>query len=478
MSNENPVNTDANATQTPANSVPARPSYGPNWLEIVGGVARDLGKIDIDKVNVALSTVIGEPDEEDKVAFWLTDPELVPDEVFRKFACEVRPGVPSAVVNNALINVRKKNPKTLATAQPNNSPQSNVSQPPQYAPSPVVAGRFGLGAIGSVLNTSIDVLPRTNSRSYLGSVNIKISTDVSSDSIEAAVQALVADTVGFFSVLETVQKQLGLKYKKANKTGDALYYELDEILTKKENAPIQKLLGVPVAQRYTSKKEKNEFINRLRTILMPEIKSLTEELLRWYNEFRDERKADVGAMMSGIESDTIPDMTNLLARVNSLPGTLNATFDLHGVPCAVALKFEADTIDQTLKDSRLLSKFGVTDSNMLLEELGIGSNDKMVALERNLSRFITALFEMNKQATDETSQAQYFVALAKLAKSVISDFDKFVGSSTYGNPKSQVDDENNLASRLSPTSGGKSSVLRDGSPDTSTKSTSRGYNVR
>jgi len=441
MSETNNTVTPTPNPETPAPTV----TYPARWTEIVGGFANDLKK-PIATISTALVNLLGDPSDDG--AELLLDSAVISDADLKTALTGV---APVAFVQKAINNLRK--------------PVTPVAPPvtPQPAPQPQVPISPFMGSRNPLLSNSVatNLLPQVPfGGDFLSIVAARIPLSVDPQNISAAMMALVADQAGFFKILEIIHARVQQVYatRKRASTGSDLFYYLEDILTAKENAPLQKMLGYKISQRFTSDKEKEAFLGRMRTMLMPKLLSFLEELAVWYDQLKEFRR-DPSVYFSGLGADELPDIIKVKDKAKSVAGIIDEVFGLHGIPCALSLVYEAGKVKEVIKDERLLGLFAVQNEQELLVELGIGVSLDVVRLQNDLAQLILVIVELATTDRDQITETEQVRQLALKTRTMMTDLKLF------DNPPSSV-----LATTNTDTGLEKPVIRRDGS-------NKKGYNT-
>ena len=372
------------------NQTPSSPDANEQWAAFITGFATSIGKT-VDEATEGLKKIVGEPGEE--AIELLKNEEFCPmSEIQAHF-----PDVPTARLRKSIQSLRITGRETKEAA-------------------PAVIGA-----------ASFDVLPSApDDANWLSLLKaggvLKVNTGV----VVSGIRAALASRSGLFELPQLLIDRMETHAESLDEPAGAAYYNLRELLTKRNYAEVFAALGIKGS--FATATRKNALIARLDERLWPQLRSFQGQLKAWVESWQA-GFANPGMLVTALASFAgggaglpagmmqPPETNSLRDAAESVVAIINSTFAGTGIPVASALAWDAKNITEVLENADLPAQVGAANREQMLKMLNVAVTADYVRLERNVTRFALGIMEFEKVPNGQ-SELTYIGALAMLGDQI------------------------------------------------------------
>ncbi|MEI6378735.1 MAG: hypothetical protein WCO55_03680 [Candidatus Falkowbacteria bacterium] len=365
------------------------------WNDRIGKFAAAVGK-DINEVNAALESLVGEP--VDEALQYLDNAESTPDSDIKDALKELK--IPSAKINMHLKLLRSEKAAT----------------------------DNGATVTGGVSQASYSVLPQLpDEASFLESLKIGGISKVSQADILSAVVAALANSVDIYDVPEKILVKMEEYAKTLDEPVKEDYYEMEKMITKQKYGDV--LTALNLTSNYVTEKKKNELLGNLDTILWPALHSFQSQLSAWQDSWVKSLNnpgmmvAIMTGGMSGVKMPSglmeAPDTASIRAAGEEVINKINKIFAGTGIPVARALAHNATRIMGLLNNPSLPVQINAPNKDVMLKMLGISVGAEIVRTEQSLKRYTMSILQLNSIGPD--IEHMYLSSLCQLGATIAWD---------------------------------------------------------
>ena len=308
-----------------------------------------------------------------------------------------------------LVKARKLVADLKATSKPVATPATTVAE---------------TRAIQSQFEVLLPAVP--TDESWLNALKTGGILKVDESSYIAAIRAALADRAGLYKVPEALAKAMETYADETDEQVDPTFFKLRKSLTRRAYGDIFAAID-GLDGSFITESRRKEFLKRIRENLWPAIYESYQALDSWYQTWRASFSdpsmliAAIGGGLSGggiagMGMITPPDTATLHDAGDTLVESINRVFRGTGVQVAAAMAYDANTIRDTLEDSRLPSMVGVKNREMMLKKIGANVSSNYVRLEQNLVKYVLGFAKHDTVTSDV--EVNYFVALWQLGTQI------------------------------------------------------------
>jgi hypothetical protein len=349
----------------------------------------------VDEITKALEETVGEPGDE--ALGYLADEEATSDEDLKTALASLK--ISKAKLKTKLYLLRGQTEPKLA------------------------AGATLEAALGGQLpGFSTDVLPQVvDDDSFVAMLKAGGELKIGQTEVMSAVKAALADRVGLFGLNRRLVDKIEEVAQSLDEPAPQSYYDLVEMLTRRNYAEVLSAIGVK--GQFATEAKKTALLSRINGKMWESLRDFQQQLQAWWNAYKDEYAnpqmmlSAMASIASGgkaggigiIEVPAAPVRDAAEAVVNSV----NSIFAGTGIPVSKALAWDALQMKKILDDERLPAAVGAINKEQMLKLLNVDVASDYVRLERNLVKYILSIIELPKVPSGQPEQA-YLTAMVQL----------------------------------------------------------------
>ncbi len=251
----------------------------------------------------------------------------------------------------------------------------------------------------------------------------------------SAMKAAIAEHLGIFDLPTTLTEKMELFAESQEEIVGPEFYKLRKLIARRNYAEVLAVLDVP--GDFVTATRRNAFLEKLNTLLWPQLGSFHRQLLNWQESW-SAGMANPGmalTMMAMAQSGRgaamlppgmlqPPETSAIRDAGEAVINTINKVFAGFGVPVARALAFDATKIKEALENPGLPAAVGATNKDQMLKMLGISVGADYVRTERNITRYTLAVMELPTVPAD--TEHSYLGNLLMLGAAI--QWDKLPGA--------------------------------------------------
>lgn len=349
------------------------------WDTRIGAFATAVGKTP-EEVTEALEVVVGPPS--DKALELLSKSNVASDEDIKVALAALK--IPIAVFKESLAILR--------------GPQTNTAVIP------------GIGILPSVPDDDV----------FLQSLKVGGELKVGQPEILSGIRACIAKRAGLYDVPDRIKKKMEAWADSQEIPYSDKYYEVRDIISEKNYAEV--LSALKIKGTHVTETGRKEFLNRMETVLWPELKSFHMLLKEWYTTYSQNLNTNaIASLAQGLHGGSahplqVVDASGLRDAAEVVINGINKTYAGAGIPASRTLAADAIRIKKLLGDESILVATGAGTKDQLLRDLGIAVGADIIRTEMNMVQYTLAIMNLPKVETQD--EANYLLALHNLGVSI------------------------------------------------------------
>lgn len=368
--------------------------YSPAWEGRIGPFAVAVGKT-ITEITEALKGAIGEPGD-DALAILADESIATPEELKAAFASLK---IPTLVLSKNI---------PLLRGEQASKPCNNAEMP--------------------VVGASTDVLPDIpDDKSFTEMLRTGGVLEIGPTEVMSAIKATLANRVGLYGLPDKLLKAIEEQVESLKKPAPASYYELVDMLNRRNYGEVLSVVGVK--GNFATQPKKKALLNRLEGNLWNSLYDFHMKLMAWQEAWMAGASnpgimmTAMAALVSGNKASIpggmlqVPDTSSVKDAAEVVINDINEVFAGTGIPVAKALAWDAMQIKKILEDERLPLAVGAVDREQMLKKLEVDVASDYVRLERNLVKYVMSILELSKVTPGQYEQA-YLIAMIQLGVSI------------------------------------------------------------
>lgn len=227
----------------------------------------------------------------------------------------------------------------------------------------------------------------------------------------SAMKAAIADHLGLFDLPTTLTEKMEAFAESQEEVVGPEFYKLRKLIARRNYAEVLAVLEVP--GDFVTAGRRSNFMEKLNTLLWPELTSFHRQLLGWQESWNTGlanpgmaltmlamAQSGRGGMMLPPGMMQPPETSAVRDSGEAVINTINKVFAGFGVPVARALAFDATKIKEALENPALPAAVGATSKDQMLKMLGVTVGADYVRTERNITRYALAVMELPSVPAD------------------------------------------------------------------------------
>ncbi len=276
---------------------------------------------------------------------------------------------------------------------------------------------------------ALDTLPAVpDDETWLAALKVGGELKVDKTTVITGIRAALAARTGLFDI---PAKLTELMERKAESLSDPVapeFFKLRKLLTRRNYAEVFEALDIEGGGSFATQARKNAFVIKLDQKLWTALFRFQQTLKGWSDSWQ-QTFGNPAAMMSAIAMIAggrggvmppgvmaPPDTADLKTAAEGVNDQINDVFAGLGIPVAMAMALDAQTIKKVLETPNLNVHIGAANREEMLKMIGVNVDADYVRLERSLAKYTLGVMEFPKITGD--SELAYITSLLTLGTQI------------------------------------------------------------